>query len=61
MWLDVGLAKLPFKILAPSHLHEMVRVRSIVASRIGAAGYELMRSSHATWSSSADPLNAREL
>ncbi len=61
MWLDVGLAKLPSKRLAPSHLHEVVHARSIVASRIGAAGYKLMRSSHETWISPVDPLNAREL
>ncbi len=45
MWLDVRLAKMPPNRLAPSHLHEMVHARSIVASRIGAAGYKLMRSS----------------
>jgi len=61
VWLKVGLAKLPSTRLAPSHLHEVVHARSIVASRIGAAGYKLMRSSHETWTSPVDPLNAREL
>ena len=46
--------------IAPSHLHKMVHARSIVASRIGACGYKLMRSSHETWSSSVDPLNAHQ-
>ena len=61
MWLNVRLAKVPSERLAPSHPHEMVHARSIVASRIGAAGYKLMRSSHETWSSSLDPLNAHQL
>ncbi len=61
MWLDVRLAKMPSNRLAPSHLHKMVHARSIVASRIGAAGYKLMRSSHETWTSPVDPLNAHEL
>jgi hypothetical protein len=38
----------------------MVHAFSIVASRIGAAGYKLMRSSHETWTSSQDPLTTRE-
>ncbi len=55
------VAKLPSQRLAPSLPHVMVHARSIVASRIGAAGFKLMRSSHETWSSSVDPLNAHEL
>ena len=42
-------------------LHQMVPARAIVASRNGAAGYQLMRSSHGSWTSSLDPLNAHEL
>ena len=61
VWLYVRLAKVPSERLAPSHLHQMVHARSIVASRIGAAGYKLMRSSHETWTSSLDPRNAYEL
>jgi len=61
VWLDVRLAKLPSERLVPSPLHQMVHARSIVASRIGAAGYKLMRSSHETWSSSVDPRNAHQL
>ena len=38
----------------------MIHAFSIVASRIGAAGYKLMRSSHETWTSSQDPLTTRE-
>ncbi len=61
MWLNVSLAQTPSKRLAPSHQHEMIHARSIVASRNGAAGYKVMRSSLETWSSSLDPLNAHQL
>jgi hypothetical protein len=44
VWLNVSLAQTPSKRLAPSHPHEMVHARSIVASRNGAAGYKVMRS-----------------
>ncbi len=58
-WLYFRLAKVPSNRLAPSHLREMVHACSIVASRVGVAGYKSMRSSHGTWTPWPDPLNTQ--
>ena len=39
----------------------MIHAFSIVASRIGAAGYKLMRSSLETWKTSPDPVNKQAI